>query len=217
VDKGSGTQLPAAAAAQYVCENGQRSRAEGRGTEWGTEQRTESRSQRKRRGPLRSSTFNPQPSTLITRRHPLGAAGRQFPGAAGRGGGDHWTQWGGEEHTAKDPLPHHRPDQRPGRHPGPRVEPAGSRHRLPPRAHRPGKRLHERHDPRHAEARDRPQVRRDRRLLGRHKVSRYAGEAVFVGHEGASGICGRGAPRSGNPRYRRSAGGGGLRTSASEK
>ena len=72
------------------------------------------------------------------------------------------------------------PTQRPGRDPRPRLQPAGSRHRLPPGTDRPRKHLHERHDPGHAQEGDRPQVRRDRRLLGRREIPRHADQALFL-------------------------------------
>ena len=51
------------------------------------------------------------------------------------------------------------------------VDPARGRHRLPSRAHRAGEHLPQRSDPRHEAARDREQVRRDRRIRRRASAS----------------------------------------------
>ena len=87
----------------------------------------------------------------------------------------------GKSTLLEDPQPDHRADARPGRDPRPRVQPAGGRHRLSPGPDRPRKRLPERHDPGHDQAGDRPQVRRDRRLLGRREIPRHADQALLDG------------------------------------
>ena len=69
-----------------------------------------------------------------------------------------------QDHAAEDPVAHHRADDGTRGGPRPRRLAARGRHRLPPRAHRPRERLPQRRHPRHAPGRDRPQVRRDRRL-----------------------------------------------------
>ena len=79
----------------------------------------------------------------------LGTQGRGFRHPAGRVRRHHRPQRRRQEHAAEDPLADHRADQRACRHPGPRRQPAGGRHRLPPRAHRPREHLPQRHHPRH--------------------------------------------------------------------
>ena len=83
---------------------------------------------------------------------------------------------------------------------------AGGRHRLPPRADRPREHLPERRDPGDEQGRDRPQVRRDRRLLGDRAVPGHAGEALLLGDVRAAGLRRGGAPGAGDPDRRRGAG-----------
>ncbi len=82
----------------------------------------------------------------------------------------------------------------------PRRQPARSRHRLSSRADRPREHLPERRDPRHDAGRDRPQVRRDRRVRRGRAVSRHAGQALLVGHVRAAGVCRGRASRAGDSR-----------------
>ena len=56
--------------------------------------------------------------------------------------------------------------------------------------------------------RDRPQVRRDRRLRRGRAVPRHAGQALLQRHVRAPGLRRRGPPRAGDPDRRRGAGGG---------
>ena len=60
----------------------------------------------------------------------------------------------GKIHAAQDPQPHHRADRGPHRIYGARRQPARSRHRLSPRAHRPREHLPQRRDPRDEARRD---------------------------------------------------------------
>ena len=60
----------------------------------------------------------------------------------------------GKIDASQDPVAHHRADRGPRHDQGPRREPARSRHRLSPRAHRPREHLPQRRDPRHDPRRD---------------------------------------------------------------
>ena len=70
----------------------------------------------------------------------------------------------GKIHAAQDPVPHHRADRGARRAARARRKPARGRHRLPPGADRPREHLSQRRHPGHEARRDRPQVRRDRRV-----------------------------------------------------
>ena len=124
---------------------------------------------------------------------------------ARRGARHHRPERRRQDHAAEDPLPDHRADRGRGAHLGPRRLAARGRHRLPPRADRPREHLPERRDPRHAAARDRAQVRRDRRVRRGRALHRHAGQALLERDVRAARVRGRGAPRARDPDRRRGA------------
>ena len=93
------------------------------------------------------------------------------------------------------------------RAPRPRRLAARGRNRLPRRADRAREHLPERRDPRHAQARDRAQVRRDRRVRRGRAVPRHAGQALLERDVHAARVRGRRPPRARDPARRRGAGG----------
>ena len=135
----------------------------------------------------------------------LGAEGRLLRGRAGRGRRHRRPQRRRQVDPAEGPQPDRRADRGLGPPPRPDRLAAGGRHRVPRRAHRPREHLHERHHPRDEEGRDRPQVRRDRRLLGDRGVPRHPGEAVFLGDVRPAGLRRGGAPGARDPDRRRGA------------
>ena len=123
----------------------------------------------------------------------------------GRGARHHRAQRRRQDHAAQDPDAHHGADRGARGDPRPRRQPARGRDRLPPRAHRPREHLPERRDPRDEAARDRAQVRRDRRVRGVETVHRHAGEALLERHVRPARVRGRRAPRARDPARRRGA------------
>ena len=99
----------------------------------------------------------------------------------------------GKSTHPENPEPHHRADR--GVHPVPRPSrlALGNRHRFPPRAVGPGEYLPQWLDPRHEESRDRPQVRRDRRVRRGRQVPRHPGQALLQRHVRPPGLRRRGA------------------------
>ena len=101
----------------------------------------------------------------------------------------------GQVHAAEDPVAHHRADRRARRSVRPSRQPARSRHRVSPGSDRTRERLPERRHPGHEARRDRPQVRRDRRLRRGRAVHRHARQALLERDVHAAGVCGRRVPR----------------------
>jgi len=128
----------------------------------------------------------------------LGPQRRQLRGRTRRGARCHREERCRQEHASQGPLPDHLPDRGRDRHAGPgRLSPRG-RDRFPPRAHRPGEHLLQRRHPRHEEARDRRQVRRDREVLRYREVPGHAGEEVLERDERTACVLGGGAPGAGD-------------------
>ena len=103
---------------------------------------------RRRRLPLSLDHLFPLTSHLNL----SGPRDRLFRGPAGRGRRHHRPQRRGQEHALEDPQPHHRAHRGPRPPAGPRGQPPGGRHRLPPRTDRPRERLPQRRRPGHARA-----------------------------------------------------------------
>ena len=123
-----------------------------------------------------------------------------------RGRRHHRPQRRGQEHAAEDPQPDHRADRGRGRHPRPRRQPAGGRHRLPPGADRPREHLPQRRDPRH-EPRARSRAKFDE-IVAFAEVEQFLDTPVkrySQRHVRAAGVRGRRAPRAGDPDRRRGA------------
>ena len=90
---------------------------------------------------------------------------------AWRRGRRHRRQWRGQVDAAEDAVADHHAHRRRSRHLRPRRIAARGRHRFSSRPHRPREHLPQRRDPRHAQGRDRAEVRRDRRASRRSRSS----------------------------------------------
>ncbi len=120
---------------------------------------------RTRRGASRDASTGRRPRTIWALKDV------SFSVDAGRGARHHRPERRREVDAAQDPDADHDADERTGRDPGPRRQPARGRHRLPSRADRPREHLSQRRHPRHGPSRDHAEAARDRGLRRRRRSS----------------------------------------------
>ena len=119
--------------------------------------------------------------------------------------GRHRTKRFRQEHAAEARRRHHQADHRHRQGQRPDLRADRARRRVSSRDLRPRERLHQRHHARSDEARDRPAIRRDRRVRGARGLHRRAGQDLLLRDVHASRFRRRDSRRPRRSSRRRSA------------